>query len=163
MPPGKNRFEGNDDIVVDKRQKKTHEPASDTLKDPDADVVDEEGEDEDGEDRNEGGMHFGDIYIPPAPAPSLTMDARGPRLVITHITPTLKTSRPTSKAIPENKCWVHFTRVLLPSLVLMAVGKAMSLIPCCLSLVIVLTKFDPKVSQFLYIILKTIPMYKVAQ
>jgi structural maintenance of chromosome 4 len=80
MPPEKNRLEGNENHVVDKCQKKTHEPASDSLKDPDADVVDE-----DGEDRNEGGMYFGDIYIPPAPAPSLTMDASGPRLVITHI------------------------------------------------------------------------------
>jgi structural maintenance of chromosome 4 len=88
MPPEKNRLEGNENHVVDKHQKKTHEPVSDSdsdLKDPDADVVDEDGEDEDGEDRNEGGMYFGDIYIPPPPAPSLTMDASGPRLVITHI------------------------------------------------------------------------------
>ena len=70
---------------MNKHQKKTHKPVSETLKDPDADVVDEGGEDEDGEDRNEGGMYFGDIFIPPAPALSLTIDASGPRLVITHI------------------------------------------------------------------------------
>jgi structural maintenance of chromosome 4 len=82
MPPGKNRLD-HEEPIVEKRQKKTHE--HDHLKDPDADIVDEEGEDEEDEDRDQGGMYFGDIYIPPAPAPSLTMDASGPRLVITHI------------------------------------------------------------------------------
>jgi len=33
----------------------------------------------------EGGIRIGDIYIPPPPAPALTMDATGPRLIITHI------------------------------------------------------------------------------
>jgi structural maintenance of chromosome 4 len=71
---------GNEDHVVNKHQKKTHKPVSETLKDPDADVINE-----DSDDQNEGGMYFGDIFIPPAPAPSLTIDASGPRLVITHI------------------------------------------------------------------------------
>lgn len=33
----------------------------------------------------EGGIRIGDIYIPPAPAPALTFDSTGPRLIITHI------------------------------------------------------------------------------
>ena len=43
MPPGKNRLD-HEEPIVEKRQKKTHE--HDHLKDPDADIVDEEGEDE---------------------------------------------------------------------------------------------------------------------
>ncbi|XP_075986320.1 structural maintenance of chromosomes 4-like protein gluon [Anticarsia gemmatalis] len=33
----------------------------------------------------EGGIRIGDIYIPPAPAPALTFDTTGPRLIISHI------------------------------------------------------------------------------
>merc|ERR1740131_99400 len=33
----------------------------------------------------EGGVTIGDIYIPPPPAPACTLDATGPRLIITHI------------------------------------------------------------------------------
>lgn len=36
-------------------------------------------------DEEEGGIRIGDIYIPPAPAPALTFDSTGPRLIITHI------------------------------------------------------------------------------
>ena len=85
MSPGKNRIDG-EDVVTGKRQKKDHNPSSDQLKDQDADVVDplveDEGEDDDDE---VGGIRIGDIYIPPPPAPACTMEANGPRLVITHI------------------------------------------------------------------------------
>ena len=33
----------------------------------------------------EGGIHIGDIYIPPPPPPALTMENTGPRLVISQI------------------------------------------------------------------------------
>ncbi|XP_050668602.1 structural maintenance of chromosomes protein 4 [Leptidea sinapis] len=36
-------------------------------------------------DDEEGGMRIGDIYIPPAPKPTLSFDTTGPRLIITHI------------------------------------------------------------------------------
>ncbi len=84
MPPGKNRLD-IEDTVVEKRQKKSHEPAAEQLKDPDADIVDEEAEDGEDDEEDVGGIRIGDIYIPPPPAPACTMESNGPRLVITHI------------------------------------------------------------------------------
>lgn len=46
------------------------------------------GEDDDMDhisDDEEGGIRIGDIYIPPAPKPTLSMEADGPRLIITDI------------------------------------------------------------------------------
>jgi len=48
-------------------------------------MSDNEGPEFDEEYVPEGGIRIGDIYIPPPPAPACTMDATGPRLVITHI------------------------------------------------------------------------------
>lgn len=48
----------------------------DSLVNDDIDHISEEAE---------GGIRIGDIYIPPAPAPALTFDSKGPRLIITHI------------------------------------------------------------------------------
>lgn len=36
-------------------------------------------------DDEEGGIRIGDIYIPPAPKPTLSMEAVGPRLIISKI------------------------------------------------------------------------------
>lgn len=83
MPPGKNRLD-NVEPVAEKRRKKSREPATDQLKDPDADV-ESEAEDVEEDDDGDAGTHIGGIYIPPRPAPACTMDANGPRLVITHI------------------------------------------------------------------------------
>lgn len=33
----------------------------------------------------DGGIHIGDIHIPPPPIPALTFDPTGPRMIITHI------------------------------------------------------------------------------
>ena len=86
MPPGKNRLDV-EDAVGEKRQKRSHVPAAEQPKDPDADIVDDE-EVDDGEDEEEsdaGGIRIGDIYIPPPPTPACTMESNGPRLVITYI------------------------------------------------------------------------------
>lgn len=85
MSPGKNRLDGGDDVVAEKRIKKTHEPQPVQLKDVDADAVDPEAEEDDEDDDEVGGIRIGDIYIPPPPAPACTMESNGPRLVITHI------------------------------------------------------------------------------
>lgn len=42
-------------------------------------VIDQIYDDED------GGVHVGDIYIPPPARPALTFEPTGPRLIITHI------------------------------------------------------------------------------
>ncbi|CAH2058212.1 unnamed protein product, partial [Iphiclides podalirius] len=42
-------------------------------------VVDQIYDDED------GGIHVGDIYVPPPSKPALTFESTGPRLIITHI------------------------------------------------------------------------------
>jgi len=34
---------------------------------------------------DEGGIHIDGLYIPPPPAPALTFDNDGPRLIISHI------------------------------------------------------------------------------
>jgi len=43
------------------------------------------GEEEEERYVRDGGITIGDIYIPPAPAPAMSFEANGPRLVITHI------------------------------------------------------------------------------
>lgn len=85
MSPGKNRLEGDENLVTEKRRKKNDEPPSEPLKDDDADAVDPEAEDAEDDEENEGGIRIGDIYIPPPPAPACTMESNGPRLIITHI------------------------------------------------------------------------------
>ncbi|KAK7075166.1 Structural maintenance of chromosomes protein 4 [Halocaridina rubra] len=37
------------------------------------------------DEEEQGGIHIGDIYLPPPPPPACTFDSTGPRLVITHI------------------------------------------------------------------------------
>lgn len=85
MSPGKNRLEGDENLVTEKRRKKNDEPPSEPLKHDDADAVDPEAEDAEDDEENEGGIRIGDIYIPPPPAPACTMESNGPRLIITHI------------------------------------------------------------------------------
>ena len=85
MPPGKNRLDV-EDAVGEKRHKRRHVSTVEQLKDPDADIVDEEIDDgEDEEESDAGGIRIGDIYIPPPPTPACTMESNGPRLVITYI------------------------------------------------------------------------------
>ena len=100
MPPGKNRLDV-EDAVGEKRQKRSHVPAAEQPKDPDADIVDDE-EVDDGEDEEEsdaGGIRIGDIYIPPPPAPACTMELRS--IACLFSPPTRFVARPSP--LPESR------------------------------------------------------------